>query len=72
MTPLLITLLLANALYNFIVWPAFYRRVAKDPRGRDAGGRATTFLRVHVVLVSVALLLGLASAVAAVVALVTG
>ena len=71
MIALLASLLFANALYNLIVWPAFYRRVAKDPRGRDSAGRATAFLKVHVVLVSVALLLAVASGVVAIVALVT-
>jgi hypothetical protein len=35
--------------------------VMKDPRARDAGGRATRFLTVHVVLVSVSMVLGAAT-----------
>ena len=66
MVPLLATLLLVNAVYNVVVWPAFYRRVAKDPRARDAGGRPTRFLTVHLVLVGVALVLAASSAIAAV------
>jgi hypothetical protein len=34
----------------------------KDPRSRDANGKATRFLTVHVVLVSVSMLLGAATA----------
>jgi uncharacterized membrane protein len=55
-------LLFLNAVFNVVTWPRFLQRVAKDPRARDASGRATTFLRVHVVLVAIALVLALASA----------
>jgi hypothetical protein len=65
-------LLLANALFNVVTWPTFYRRVAKDPRARDASGRPTAFLRVHAVLVTIALLLAAVSAVVGVVLLVRG
>jgi hypothetical protein len=58
--PLAIVLFL-NAAFNVIVWPQFYKRVAKDPRARDENGRATAFLRVHVVLISIALVLALVS-----------
>ena len=71
MIVLLAALLLANAVFNVVVWPTFYRRVAKDPRARDAGGRPTRFLIVHAVLTGVALLLALASGIAAIVALVS-
>ncbi len=60
MIPLAIVLFL-NAAFNVIVWPQFYKRVAKDPRARDENGRATAFLRVHVVLISIALVLALVS-----------
>jgi len=53
--------LFANALFNVVAWPQFLRRVARDPRARDAAGRATPFLRVHVVLVAIALVLAAAS-----------
>jgi hypothetical protein len=53
--------LFANALFNAAAWPQFLRRVARDPRARDAAGRATPFLRVHVVLVAIALVLAAAS-----------
>ncbi|GAB3273033.1 hypothetical protein B5M43_006945 [Microbacterium sp. MEC084] len=70
MTVLLATLLLANAVFNVLVWPTFLRRVARDPRARDTAGRPTRFLKVHVVLIGIALLLAAASAVAGIVALV--
>ena len=69
MIPLLAALLLANAVFNVLVWPTFYRRVAKDPRAKDAAGRPTRFLMVHAVLIALALALALASAIAAIVAL---
>lgn len=70
MTTLLVCLLFANAAFNVVVWPTFYRRVAKDPRSRDANGRPTKFLGVHVVLFMIAMVLAAASVVAAVAALV--
>ncbi|SJN10179.1 putative integral membrane protein [Leucobacter sp. 7(1)] len=63
-------LLLINAAYNVIVWPQFWKRVAKDPRARDEQGRATRFLTVHAVLIGIALLIAVASAIAGVIALV--
>lgn len=69
-SPLLVALLLANVVFNLIVWPPLYRRVVKDPRARDAAGKATKFLTVHIVLFVVAGVLTLASAIAAVAALV--
>lgn len=66
---MLSVLLLLNAVFNAIVWPQFYRRVAADPRARDAQGRATKFLTVHIVLIAIALVLALASAIAGIAAL---
>lgn len=63
-------LLIVAGLWNLVVWPAFLRRVLKDPRARDAEGRATAFLTVHVVLVAVSLVLGLAVGVVGVLGLV--
>jgi len=63
-------LLFLNAAFNVIVWPRFYKRVAQDPRARDAEGKATAFLKVHVVLIVIALVLALVSAIAGVAALV--
>ena len=54
-------LLIVNGVFNFLVWPTFLRRVAKDPRAKDAEGKATRFLMVHIGLVAIALALGLAS-----------
>ena len=68
MIPLAILLFL-NAAFNVIVWPRFYKRVAQDPRARDADGKATAFLKVHVVLIAIALVLALVSAIAGVAAL---
>ena len=47
--------LLAAAAWNFIIWPPFLRRIVADERSRDAAGDATTFLRVHVVLIGISL-----------------
>jgi len=59
-TALAIVLLL-NAAFNAVVWPTFYRRVAADPRARDASGKATRFLTVHAVIFAIALVLALVS-----------
>jgi hypothetical protein len=63
---LLAILRLVNAAFAVIVWPTFYRRVAKDSRARDASGAATRFLTVHRVIVGIAYLIAAASAVAAI------
>lgn len=65
-------MLIANAVWNAVVWPPFLRRVRKDPRARDADGRATTFLRVHSILIGISLLLAAVSLVVGVVGLVRG
>lgn len=69
MTPILAGLLLAGAAFNILTWPTFLRRVARDPRARDAAGRPTRFLTVHVVLFAIAMVLAVAFVVAALVAL---
>ena len=69
MLVLAVVLLLANALFNVIVWPRFYPRIAADSRARDADGRRTAFYTVHVVLIALALVLAAASAVTALVIL---
>lgn len=51
-------LLILNGVFNIAVWPTFFRRVLRDPRARDSSGRATAFLRVHAIIVGVALTLG--------------
>ncbi|BCW82056.1 MULTISPECIES: SCO4848 family membrane protein [Micrococcaceae] len=55
--------LIIAGVWSLVVWPQFLRRVMKDPRARDAAGKATRFLTVHVVLVSISMVLGLATAV---------
>ncbi|MFK4762163.1 SCO4848 family membrane protein [Microbacterium sp. ZW T5_45] len=60
MTALAVVLFL-NAAFNVIVWPRFYKRVANDPRARDENGKATTFLKVHAVLIALALVLAVVS-----------
>lgn len=64
-------LLLFNAAFNVIVWPTFWRRVARAPRARDAAGKPSRFLLVHAILISAALVLALVSAVAGIIGLVT-
>ena len=59
-------ILLLTTVFNVFAWPTFYRRVAKDPRARNAAGKPTTFLRVHAILVTIALAIALVSLVAAV------
>ena len=63
-------LLILNGVFNFAVWPTFFRRVLKDPRARDEAGKPTAFLRVHAVIIGVALLLAAASIVVGVLALI--
>lgn len=53
-------LLVATAAWNLLIWPRFWQRIAADPRSRDADGRATKFLTVHSVLITVSLALALA------------
>ena len=62
--------LFLNAVFNVFAWPRFFSRVRADDRARDAAGRATPFLIVHAVLLGVALLLAVLSAVAGVLLLV--
>lgn len=56
-------LLIVAGVWSLVVWPQFLRRVMKDPRARDANGKATKFLTVHLVLVSISMVLGAATAV---------
>ncbi len=70
MTVFAAIVLLLNALFNVVAWPRFYKRVAADPRARDAAGEPTRFLLVHAVLLGIALLLALVSLVAGVLLLV--
>jgi uncharacterized membrane protein len=65
---LLAILLLVNAVFNVLVWPTFYRRIARDERARDSDGRPTRFLIVHAVLIGAALVIAAVSAIAAIAA----
>jgi hypothetical protein len=71
MTVFAAVVLLLNAVFNVIAWPRFFAPVRSDQRARDAAGRVTPFLVVHAVLLGVALLLAVLSAVAAVLLLVS-
>jgi uncharacterized membrane protein len=66
---LLAVILFLNAAFNALVWPQFFKRIVKDPRARDASGKATRFLTVHIVLISLALVLALLSLIAGIAAL---
>ena len=57
----LAVVLFLNAAFNLVVWPQFYKRVIRDPRSRDAEGKATAFLKVHGVLFAFALVLAVVS-----------
>ncbi len=69
MTVTLAVLLFVNAAFNVIVWPTFYKRVARDPRARDSSGKPTTFLIVHAVLIAIALVLAAVGVIAGIAAL---
>lgn len=58
----LAVVLIVAGVWSLAVWPQFLRRVMKDPRARDAAGRPTRFLTVHIVLVSISMVLGAATA----------
>ena len=58
----LAVVLVVSGVWSLVVWPQFLRRVRNDPRDRDADGKATRFLTVHVVLVSISMVLGAATA----------
>lgn len=56
-------LLIIIAVWNFIVWPAFLRRVIRDPRSQSQNGKVSKFLVVHIVLVTISLVLAVVGAV---------
>ncbi|KNC18752.1 membrane protein [Arthrobacter sp. RIT-PI-e] len=68
-TPLALILILSGV-WSLIVWPPFLRRVLKDPRARDEKGAPTRFLTVHLMLVSTSMILGVATPVIGIRALV--
>jgi MFS superfamily sulfate permease-like transporter len=55
--------LIVAGVWNLVVWPQFLRRIMKDPRAKDEQGRATRFMTVHLLLVSISVTLGVAVAV---------
>ena len=59
-------ILIANAIFNVVTWPTFFRRVNRDPRARDATGKVTPFFTVHLVLLIIGLTLAALSLLAAV------
>ena len=59
-------ILIANAVFNVVTWPTFFKRVARDPRARDSAGKPTPFFTVHLVLLIVGLALAALSLVGAV------
>jgi len=61
--------LIVTAVWNFVIWPPFLKRVRKDERSRDAAGNATTFLRVHTILIAISLALAVAVGVLGIVTL---
>ena len=67
---LLSVVLIISGVWSLAVWPQFLRRVMKDPRARDEAGKATKFLTVHMVLVTVSMVLGAATAAIGIAALV--
>lgn len=64
--------LFVSALFNLVAWPRFYPRIAADPRARDADGRPTAFLRVHVTLIAIALVIAVACVLAGILLLAVG
>ena len=66
----LAVLLFINAAFNALVWPQFMRRVVNDPRAKNAQGKPTKFLMVHIYLVVFALVLAVVSLIAGIAALV--
>ncbi|WNB85459.1 SCO4848 family membrane protein [Cellulomonas sp. ATA003] len=62
--------LVLTALWNLLIWPRFWQRIARDPRSRDASGRPTRFRTVHAVLIAVSLALAVAVGVLGVLTLV--
>ncbi len=63
-------LLVASAVWSFVIWPPFLRRVLNDERSRDAAGKATAFLRVHAILIGISLSLAVAVGVLGILTLV--
>jgi hypothetical protein len=63
-------LLLVAGLWNIVIWPQFWRRIAKDGRARTADGGTTTFYRVHAVIIGLSFAFGVAVTVLGILTLV--
>jgi hypothetical protein len=63
-------LLIVSAVRSFVISPPYLRRVLKDERARDADGKPTTFMRVHVILIGISLALAAAVGVLGILTLV--
>ena len=61
-TPLALVLVIAG-LWSILVWPPFLKRTLKDPQARDANGAPTRFMTTNLMLISTAMIFGLATAV---------
>ncbi len=72
MSVFVVVVLLLGAVFNVVTWPTFLRRVARDPRARDASGARTRFYTVHLVLVALALAMSALFVVAAIAVGTTG
>ncbi len=72
MSVFVVVVLLLGAVFNVVTWPTFLRRVARDPRARDASGARTRFYTVHLVLVVLALAMSALFVVAAIAVGTTG
>ncbi|KAA9086989.1 SCO4848 family membrane protein [Microbacterium radiodurans] len=72
MSVFVVVVLLLGAVFNVVTWPTFLRRVARDPRARDASGVRTRFYTVHLVLVVLALAMSALFVVAAIAVGTTG
>ena len=70
MTVFAAIMLLINAVFNLVVWPRFFKRIADDPRATDENGKRTTFFTVHAVLISIAIVIATFSLAAGVALLV--
>lgn len=66
----MIVVLFLNALFTALTWPNLFRRVARDPRARDAHGKVTPFFTVHAALCAAAVVIALASVTVAVLGII--
>ncbi|MCC3282386.1 MULTISPECIES: SCO4848 family membrane protein [Arthrobacter] len=55
--------LIAAGLWSVIAWLPFLRRVLKDPQARDANGAPTRFMTTNLMMITTAMIFGIATAV---------